>query len=316
MVKKPSTLLPVIFIISLLLGCKEQDTGNTNQYKQTTIYNDTSLSFAKAPALPEHLVFAEEAVPLNQLQFAERLDKELLVNSFWHNNTILGLKRAKRFFPLIERILNEEGVPDDFKFLALAESNLDLVVSPAGAAGYWQFMEATAKQYALEVTPEVDERYHIEKSTRAACRYLKDVYSKFRSWTLAAAAYNMGSAAIEREIERQGVENYYDLHLNSETSRYVFRILALKCIHENPEYYGISIQNSLEYSEYTTKPIVVDSTINDMYSFAKTNNTTYQLIKHLNPWIRSNKLTVGKSIKYTILIPEDGGNIKPYIPVN
>ncbi|MFN3917339.1 MAG: lytic transglycosylase domain-containing protein [Flavobacteriales bacterium] len=315
MAKKPSILLSGFLVITLLSGCKEQSAKNHHPLNEV-VYKDTCFYLAKAPKLPEKIEFASETAPIEQVQFAERLDKELLVNSFWHNNTILGLKRAQRFFPLIESILLEEEVPDDFKFLALIESNLDLVVSPAGAAGYWQFLESTAKQYNLQVNPEVDERYHIEKSTRAACTYLKDMYSKFRSWTLAAASYNMGSAALEREMERQGVENYYDLHLNNETSRYIFRILALKCIYQNPEDYGIFIQNSLTYNEYITTPLVVDSTISNMYDFAKKQGTTYQLIKLLNPWIRSNKLSIEKNKKYTILIPEEEGNIKPYIPVN
>ena len=188
--------------------------------------------------LPESIDFAGEKTPLDAPDIQERLDKELLVNTYWQSNMMLLLKRANKYFPLIEEILEEEGIPSDFKYLAVIESGLENVRSPKGAKGFWQLMPATAKEYGLEVNTNVDERYHIEKATRVACKYIKKAKNRFGSWSLAAASYNRGIYGTNRLLDRQLVDSYYDLLLNSETGRYVFRILAVKEIMTNPERYG------------------------------------------------------------------------------
>lgn len=261
--------------------------------------------------LPEAIDFAGESVPIQDIDIKERLDKELVVNTYWHSQTFLFHKRANRWFPLIEKILKENGVPEDLKYLALIESGLDNVVSPAGAAGFWQFMKTTGKQYGLEVNSYVDERYHLEKSTEAACKYLKYAKNKFGSWTLAAASYNMGMGGLENRLKEQAVDSYYDLYLNAETSRYVFRILAAKHILTHSEDFGFNLLESDLYPEYNTKTLEVDTTINDLRSFGKSQGVNYKIIKTLNPWLRSSKMPNSSKKQYKILIPADDFNMKP-----
>lgn len=256
-----------------------------------------------AVKLPTKLSFANEAVPINDIEVRERLDRELIVNSNWHSSTILMLKRTKRFFPTIEKILAEEGIPDDFKYLCMAESGLDEVVSSAGAAGYWQFMKTTAAQYGLKVNGDVDERYDVEKSTRAACKYLKNAYETTGSWTAAAAGYNMGTAGVTSRISSQQQKSYYDLYLNSETSRYVFRILALKLIYENPEGFGFSLLEEDKYPPLEYKTVTVDSSV-DWVQFALVNGTSYKMIRHYNQWIRNDKLYNKSGEVYTVKLPK------------
>ena len=197
-----------------------------------------------APAIPSHMTLAGEEVPLNDFGVREALDRELIVNTYRHSGTILYMKRASRWFPVIKPILAEEGVPEDFKYLAVIESGLSQVVSPAGASGFWQFLKKTGPEYGLEVSSTVDERYHVEKATRAACLYLKEAYEKFGSWSLAAASYNMGMSGVTKRLKEQGVDNYWDLHLNSETARYVYRILAVKKVLESPASFGFKLRES------------------------------------------------------------------------
>ncbi|MBP7399241.1 MAG: lytic transglycosylase domain-containing protein, partial [Chitinophagales bacterium] len=199
---------------------------------------EVSMAKYYAIKLPKELSFAGEKVPMQDFEVRERLDRELTVNSYWHSNTLQNLKLAHRWFPTIEKILAENNIPDDFKFVALAESGLRNVVSPASAEGYWQFLAGTAKEYGLKVNEQVDERYDVEKSTQAATKYFANAYKKFNNWTLAAASYNVGMGAIEKNLTYQDVSNYYDLYLNTETSRYIFRILAFKVIYENTEKFG------------------------------------------------------------------------------
>jgi hypothetical protein len=238
----------------------------------------------------------------------ERLDKEMITNMNYHTNTTLVIKRANKVFPIIEPILAKYGVPDDFKYLAVIESSLVNAVSPAGARGVWQFMPATAKEKGMEVSDEVDERYHLEKSTEAACKYLVSAKEKFGSWTLAAASYNGGMNGISRKMEEQEVSDYYDLLLTEETSRYVFRILALKEIMSKSQKYGFSIPNEALYYSVPTKKIVIDSSITDLAKFAKTQGVNYKILKIHNPWLRDKKLTVTTGKKYEIEIPTSGYN--------
>ena len=252
--------------------------------------------------------FSGEEVPTFMADVQERLDKEMITNMNYHTNTTLVIKRANKVFPIIEPILKKYGVPDDFKYLAVIESSLVNAVSPAGARGVWQFMPATAKEKGMEVSDEVDERYHLEKSTEAACKYLLVAKEKFGSWTLAAASYNGGMNGISKKMDEQQVDNYYDLLLTEETSRYVFRILALKEIMKNSDKYGFRIPNEALYYAIPTKKIVIDTTITDLAKFAKTQGVNYKILKIHNPWLRDKKLTVTTGKKYEIEIPTSGYN--------
>lgn len=250
--------------------------------------------------------FAGENTPLNISDVSERLDRELIVNINLHASTILAIKRANRAFPIIEPILKKNGIPDDFKYLAVIESGLVNAVSSAGARGVWQFMPETAKERGMEVNDIVDERYNLEKSTQAACSYFLSAKAKFGTWTLAAASYNGGMAGVNRQMEIQKESNYYDLLLTEETSRYVFRILALKEIMKNPDKFGFSLVNEELYSNLPTKKIEVDSSISDLADFAKVQGINYKILKIHNPWLRDKKLDNADGKKYTIEIPLSG----------
>lgn len=256
--------------------------------------------------VPAEVSFAGEKAPLEVYDVKERFERELLVNANLHSSTILIIKRANRAFPVIEPILKEYNVPDDFKYLAVIESALTNAVSSAGARGFWQFMESTAKENGMEVTSTVDERYHLIKSTHAACKYLLKAKEKFGSWTLAAASYNAGMNGIANQIESQKVDNYYDLLLNDETSRYVFRIHALKQIMENPQNFGFAINKEDLYQLLPTKKVEVDSTINDLASFAKGQGINYKILKLHNPWLRDKKLPNPTKKLYVLEIPTSG----------
>jgi len=252
---------------------------------------------------PQGLSFAGEEIPINSPEIWERIDKELLKNTYWQSNTMLFFKKANKYFPIIEPILKKNNIPDDFKYLALIESGLDNVVSPAGAAGFWQILKGTAREHGLEVNSAIDERYNLEKSTHVACEYLNDAYAKFGSWTMAAASYNMGKNGARRRIAEQGTNNYYNLHLNSETGRYVFRIIAVKDIMKNPKKYGFMFRAKDLYTMPDYKTIEVDSTIANLSSFAISNGINYKLLKHFNPWLRTSSLPNKSRKKYFLKIP-------------
>lgn len=266
----------------------------------------TETNKGTARYFPAAVDFAGESAPLNIADVRERFDRELLVNANLDASTLLIIKRANKVFPVIEPILERNGIPDDFKFLAVIESGLVNAVSPAGARGVWQFMPQTAKERGMEVNDFVDERYHLEKSTEAACKYLKDAKNRFGSWTLAAAAYNGGVAGVNKQIEFQKVSNYYDLLLTDETARYVFRILALKEIMKNPAAYGFTIADHELYNQIPTRQIEVDSTINDLADFALKQGVNYKILKIHNPWLRDRKLVNTSKKKYIIDIPTSG----------
>lgn len=257
----------------------------------------------EAVKLPEKIAFSEEPVPLAGFDVHERLDRELLVNTYWHSNTLQLFKLASRYFPEIEKILKEEGVPDDFKYLALAESGLRNVISPSNAAGFWQFLESAGKEQGLEINNTVDERYNIELSTRAACKYLKKSQEEFGSWTLAAASYNIGKSRLRKIISEQKVDSYYDLFMNDETSRYVFRILALKEIISNPKRYGFYLDRSDYYEPLQTRAVTVSEDIDDLAAFAIQYGTNYKTLKLLNPWLRQPYLHVKKGKVYSVQLP-------------
>lgn len=253
--------------------------------------------------------FAGERVPLEMFNIRERYERELLSNTYFHSNTMVLLKRSKRWFPVIEPILKEYGVPEDFKYLCVIESYLSNVVSPAGAAGFWQFMKGTAQEYDLEISKEVDMRYNVELETEAACKYFLKAYERFGSWTLVAAAYNAGSARVSKFMKEQGATSYYDLLMAEETERYVFRILAIKTIFENPEKYGIYVSNELTYQPYKYYTVKVDKDVKNWAEFAKEHDITYKLLKVFNPWLRSNSLKVKNGKVYEIKIPKKPFNI-------
>jgi len=253
--------------------------------------------------IPEKISFAGEPVPMKHADVMERFEREIYVNVYWQSNMILLMKRAGKFLPTIEKILREQGVPEDFKYLAMAESGLMNVVSPAGARGFWQFMPGTAKDYNLEVNDDVDERYHLEKSTIAACKYLKSAYSKFGNWTSVAASYNMGITGIGKRKQEQNQSDYYDLHLVEETSRYLFRILAFKEIFENPVKYGFEFSEKDIYKQPLYRDLVVDQSISSLAQWAIKHNSNYKLLKIHNPWLRSSKLDVKKGKEYLIKLP-------------
>ncbi|MEH0158025.1 lytic transglycosylase domain-containing protein [Limibacter armeniacum] len=253
--------------------------------------------------LPESFTFCGEKVKMEDIDVRERFDRELYVNTFWHSSTILMLKRANRWLPVIEEVLKEEGVPEDFKYLSMIESGLQNVVSPAGARGFWQFLSGTAKDYGLTVNGEVDERYHVEKSTRAACSYLKEAKDKLGSWTLAAAAYNRGVNGVRKALNEQKADDYYDLLLNEETSRYLFRILAIKMIHSDPQQYGFDLNDRVLYTQERLKYEKVEQSISDLPAYAQEKGISYKLLKRYNPWLRDSKLTLKNGESYLIALP-------------
>ncbi len=250
--------------------------------------------------------FANEEVPLQIADVKERLDRELIVNINLHSSTILAIKRANRVFPIIEPILKRNGIPDDFKYLAVIESGLVNVVSPAGARGVWQFMPETAKERGMEVTDGVDERYDLIKATEGACSYFLSAKGKFGSWTLAAASYNGGMGGVNKQMDIQSESNYYDLLLTEETSRYVFRILALKEIMKNPKKFGFELPTADLYQLLPSKKVEVDSTVTDLVAFAKAQGINYKVLKIHNPWLRDRKLDNPTNKKYSIEIPLSG----------
>lgn len=267
--------------------------------------NTSETYVIKALKIPNDLTFAGEKVPTELYDIKERMDRELLVNTYWQSNGLLLIKKAHKYFPLIEPMLKKYGIPDDFKYLAVAESGLENNSSPAGAAGFWQFLKSSAKEYGLEVNQNVDERYNLEKATRIAAEYLKKSKERFGTWTLAAAAYNAGNARIAKNLKRQQVDNYYDLLLNNETARYVFRIVALKEVLSYPKKYGFEFDEEDLYKLPNTQIVEVDTVITNIASFAKTFNTNYKELKLHNAWLRENKLNNKSRKLYQIKIPNN-----------
>ena len=256
--------------------------------------------------LPGEVRFCGEKVPMEKLDVRERLDRELLVNTYWQSNSVLAHKRAARWFPVIEPVLAREGVPDDFKYLALIESALTNAVSPKGATGFWQFMKETAPAYGLEVNAEVDERYDVIKSSEAACRYLKEAHTRYGSWSMAAASYNLGFGGLDKQVGRQEVTDYWSLLLPEETSRYIARLIAMKEIIGDPERYGFHIRKKDLYAPYSTRSITITGPIDDITAFAQRQGTDYKTVKLLNPWLRDTKLSNTGGKTWTVLLPGEG----------
>lgn len=283
--------------------------------RQTEVNAVSDLPF-KMPKVPDTIYFADEVIPLTDLDLRERFDRELVVNNFWHSNTLFYFKRANRWFPVMKPILIENNIPEDFLYLAVIESGLIQAMSPSGALGFWQFMKGTALDYGLIVNTHIDERKHIEKSTIAACEYLKKAHEKFGSWSLAAAAYNRGKGGINSDLMSQNVSNFYDLHLNEETSRYVFRILAVKYIMENPKAFGFAILDAELYPPIKTEKVKIHESIPDLVEWAQENGVNYKILKKLNPWLLQKELIVPKSAVIFIELPAKGEHLSNFEVIN
>ncbi|GAA4322188.1 lytic transglycosylase domain-containing protein [Pontixanthobacter gangjinensis] len=308
---KSAVLLVGLFTICAVSinAVQQEDGGSAGKTKMEK--DDTNKSVAdsykiQALPMPENLEFAGEEVPLEDPDIYERMDRELLVNTYWQSNALLLMKRANKYFPVIEPILEKEGVPDDFKYLAVIESGLTQAVSPARAVGFWQIMEGTGKDYGLEINDNVDERYHIEKSTRVAADYLKKAKERFGSWTLAAASYNAGQYGVDKQLDRQKVGDYYDLLLGEETGRYVFRILALKEIMNHPQKYGFNFDKEDLYKHIPVEKVKVDTVVKDFPDFAAKFGINYKTLKIHNPWLRDDHLKNASRKVYYIDIPKEG----------
>lgn len=271
-------------------------------------YNDPSAYKVHALQIPNTVEFANETISLNEPDLIERMDKELLVNTYWQSNTLLMIKRSHKYFPIIEKILAEEGIPDDFKYLALIESGLENAVSPKGARGFWQIMRTTGKELGLEVNTNVDERYHIVLSTRVACKYLKKAKEHLGSWTLAAASYNRGLSGIKRILKQQQSDNYPDLFLGTETKRYIFRILAVKQIIEYPERYGFFVDDAQKYPPIKYRTVEVDTAITNIARFSRQMGVNYKTMKIYNPWLLQNHLNNKSRKLYHIALPIEKGH--------
>jgi membrane-bound lytic murein transglycosylase D len=302
-----SLLGPVSFFLLLLYIGYDQSVKTTQaqqeEFEPMRVSESERPFVAVSYDLPKQASFAGEPVPLDLPDVSERLDKELQINVYLHSSTLFLLKRANRWLPKIEEILIANEIPTDFKYLPLIESALLNATSPKDAVGYWQILESSGKEFGLEISKEVDERYDPIKATEAACKYLKKAYGKFGNWTLVAASYNRGRAGVASDMEDQRVTNYYDLHMNEETSRYVFRLLAIKEIFEQPAKYGFKLKPEHLYQPEPLKYVEVDETIKDLVAFAQSQGTNYKLLKRHNPWLRQTKLTVKKGKKYRIAFP-------------
>jgi hypothetical protein len=304
---RPAILVKNILVVSGLIGIilvfSFSDFSKPIENEKKEIKSELSVS---SIPIPQNIVFAGEKVPVELFDVKEALERELLVNTYWHSQTLLLLKRAKRYFGQIEPIMHKNNIPDDFKYLALAESGFTNTSSPAGATGFWQFIPATAKEYGLEINNEIDERYHIEKATDAACKFLQKSHEIFKSWTMAAASYNCGRRNLGTQVQRQYSNNYYDLLLNEETSRYIFRIIALKLILNNPQEYGFNLSDEDFYKPIPYKEVKVNYPVKDWAIFAFEKGTNYKLLKYLNPWLRENFLTNKEGKTYLVKIPAAG----------
>lgn len=296
------TVIAILFIVSNLFFTHSPTSANAEGKIPADIQEYRIIS----PKIPDTLYLFGERIPLENFEVYERVDREVLINAYWHSATILAIKRAARWFPVIEPILKENNIPDDFKYLAVAESNLDNVVSPAGATGYWQFIKSAAAKYGLFVNDEVDERYDVEKSTVAACKYLYTAYQQFGNWTMAASSYNAGTNGIEKWSGIQKAANYWNLVLNTETSRYVARIIALKLIMENPSYYRYDLREEDLYKPLKYREVEINTSINNFADYAVSLGINYKTLKLYNPWLRDTSLKNKEKRTYKIKVPEEG----------
>jgi membrane-bound lytic murein transglycosylase D len=284
-------LVGIVFCSSTTMKCSKSEELNKE-------HSNNAVAFP----IPDEIYFANERVPIENFDVRESLDREIQINAYWHSQTIMFIKKSKRFFAIIEPILKKNGIPEDIKYMAVGESGFLNVVSPAGAAGVWQFLEGTATDHRLEMNDEVDERYHIEKATQAASEFLKDSYRLYGNWALSAASYNMGRKNITKQMVRQKASDYYNLVLGEETGRYLYRMIAIKLILEDPEKYGFKLDKDEYYPELPYKIVEVDTSIPSIPDFAHKMGVNYKILKELNPWLRDDKLTNATQKKYQIKI--------------
>ncbi len=296
-----------ILLISIIKLFSYSFTDNLSDSSYEDYFNASYKTFSIR--IPKNLNFAGEKTPITDFSVREATERELVVNTYWQSQSLLLHKRANRWFPIIEPILKRNEIPEDFKYIALIESQLTNVVSPQGATGFWQIIESTGSGYGLEISEEVDERYNVEKSTQAACKYFKEAYKQFNDWTLVAASYNLGMGGVQGQLDKQKVNSYYDLALTEETARYVYRILAMKEIISRPKVYGYMLRKKDLYPSLATKKITVDTTIHNLADFAISQGINYKILKLFNPWLRINSLTNEGKKKYIIEIPKGSMNI-------
>lgn len=296
-------VLSVLAIVGEILICASSR-EDSEEVLQRAISNNYRIY---SPILPDTMSFAGEKVPLSTYYVHEGLDLEVITNMYRHSSTMLYFKRANRYFPIIEPILKKNGIPADFKYLCVIESGLTNATSPAKAQGFWQFIPSTGTNYGLTVNDEIDMRNNLTASTEAACKYIRSLYNKFHSWTAAAAAYNCGENGLARRISKQSTDNYYDLWLNSETSRYVYRILAMKLIMQNPQKYGFHLRQCDLYPPIPTRAATLSGQNVDLYEFARSNGTSYKMLRMLNPWIQTDVLKNKSNQKYMVQLPVKNG---------
>ena len=309
--KNKSTLALVISCLTLILlvfvCAVPKDSLQNGTISPDNARQPHSEMHVTAPLLPDTMNFAGEPVPLDIYYVREGLDREMIVNTYGHTNTLLYFKRAHRWFPVIEPILKKNGVPDDFKYLCVIESGLTNATSPAKAQGFWQFIKSTGQKYGLEINDEIDRRNDVEAATEAACKYLKALHNKFGNWTSAAAAYNCGENGLQNSMNKQSINTYYDSRLNNETTRYVYRILAVKQIMKHPQTYGFYLRPCDLYPTLPTRTATLSGQNVDLYEFAKSNGTTYKVLRAYNPWITTDKLINKANKSYTVKLPVKNG---------
>lgn len=297
--------LMLLVILMKLFNFSSDDAVTDDDYRNYFTSNYKVFGIT----IPKDINFCGEKLPIEDFTVYEALERELLVNTYWQSQTVLLHKRAARWFPIIEPILEKNGVPDDMKYIALAESGLTNAVSPQKATGFWQIMESTADYYGLEISSEVDERYNVEKATEAACKVLKDAYKHYDNWTMAAASYNLGMGGIDKQIAKQKTDSYYSLYLNEETARYIYRVVALKEIISRPKAYGYHLRKQDLYPPIPVRRVTVDTTINDLAAFALSNGTSYKVLKTLNPWLLGSALMNATNKTYVIQFPAKGTSL-------
>jgi membrane-bound lytic murein transglycosylase D len=308
-ITRPKVITTAIVLLITITGIFVVSQGFGGEFKSAKISSSNYLNVSKVFPVPDSVSFAGEKMPLGNFDTRESLEREIIMTAYRHGSTIMILKRTTRYFPIIEKILKEYNIPDDFKYLTVAESELSNLISPVGATGFWQIMPETGKEEGMEINNEVDERYSIERSTKFACEYFLKSYARYGNWTLAAASYNGGRNGLDEQIDIQHEKNYYDLLLNDETSRYIFRIIAYKLIINDPIAYGFEIDKKEIYPVMKYNEVKVDTAVTDFSNFAKKFGTNYKLLKLLNPWLRKPYLTNKASRAYLIKIPAEGSRI-------
>lgn len=297
--------LPIFFLIFLcskLIYSSFHHPVSDNDFKQF-LFSDYKLF---GVTIPKDLNFCGEEVPIEKFGVKKALEKQFFVNAFFQPQTLILHKKAARWFPMIEPILKRNGVPDDFKYVAILESGLTNSTAQKNSGGFWGIMVPVGQVYGLEITEEVDERFNVEKATEAACRIFKEAYKKYGNWTLAAAAYDMGSGALDKQMKKQNASNYYDLDLNEETAMYIYRLLAFKEIISRPEAYGYKLRKNELFAPISSYSVKVDSSISDLNAFAISQSSSFEILKTMNPWLLKNSLNNPNHKTYQILFPKKG----------